>query len=153
MCTPRTHKHRTILTYLILKFAVRTRTLNIVLQVRWTRGVQHYLYLKCVALRKLFCICFGATIDCYIFFNFELFNFLNPFRIKKLIKDLWHLFQITPVRSSPPEFFLWKDFMKICCKFTGEHPCQSVISTVEITLWYGCSPVNLLQLHIFRTHF
>ena len=140
MCTPRTHKHRTILTYLILKFAVRTRTLNIVLQVCWTRGVQHYL-------------CLIAAIDCYIFFNFELFNFLNHFRIKKLIKDLWHLLQITPVISSPPEFFLWKDFMKICCKFTGEHPCQSVISTVEITLWYGCSPVNLLQLHIFRTHF
>ena len=29
---------------------------------------------------------------------------------------------------------------------TGEHPCPSVIS-----LWHGCSPVNLL--HIFRTVF
>ena len=33
--------------------------------------------------------------------------------------------------------FLEKDVLKICSKFTGEHPCQS-----------GCSPVNLL--HIFR---
>ena len=44
-----------------------------------------------------------------------------------------------------------------CSKFTGEHPGQSVISIklqskfIEITLWHGCSPVNLL--HIFRTSF
>ena len=42
-----------------------------------------------------------------------------------------------------------------CCKFTEEHPCQSAISVkllcnfIEIALWHGCSPVNLL--HIFRT--
>ena len=35
-------------------------------------------------------------------------------------------------------------------KFTGEHPCRSVIS-FEITLRHGYSPVNLL--HIFRTLF
>ena len=32
-------------------------------------------------------------------------------------------------RSSPPEIlFLGKDVLKICSKFTGEHPGQSVIS-------------------------
>ena len=47
--------------------------------------------------------------------------------------------------------------MKICSKFTGEHPCRSVISLklhcnlVGITLRYGCFPVNFL--HIFRTLF
>ena len=52
---------------------------------------------------------------------------------------------------------LWKGVLKICCKFTGEHPCQSVISIkllcsfIEITLWYGCFPVNLLN--IFKTPF
>ena len=46
---------------------------------------------------------------------------------------------------------------KICSKFTGEHPWQSVISIklhynfLEITLRHGCSPVNLL--HIFRKSF
>ena len=41
-----------------------------------------------------------------------------------------------------------------CSKFTGEHPGQSVISIklqskfIEITLWHGCSPINLL--HIFK---
>ena len=59
--------------------------------------------------------------------------------------------EATPLRYS------LKDVLKISCKFTGEHPCQSVISVkflfnfIEVTLWYGCFPVNLL--HIFRTPF
>ena len=59
--------------------------------------------------------------------------------------------------SSYPEVFQRKDVLKICSKFLGEHPCRSVISIkllcdfIEITLWHGCSPVNLL--HIFRTPF
>ena len=53
--------------------------------------------------------------------------------------------------------FLGKGVLKMCNKFTGEHPCGSVISIkllrnfIETTLWHGCSPVNLL--HIFRTPF
>ena len=53
--------------------------------------------------------------------------------------------------------FLGKGVLKICSKFTGEHPCQSVISIklqsnfIEITLWYGFSPVDLL--HIFTALF
>ena len=60
-------------------------------------------------------------------------------------------------RSSPQEVFLGKCILKICSKFTREHPCRSAISIkmqsnfVEITLQHGCSPVNLL--HIFRTTF
>ena len=61
------------------------------------------------------------------------------------------------IRSSPPGVFLRKGCLKICSKFTGEHPCQILISVtlqrsfIEITLWRRCSPVNLL--HIFRTPF
>ena len=61
----------------------------------------------------------------------------------------------TLCRSSHPEMFLVKGVLKIRSKFTGEHPCQSVISVkllcnfIEITLRHGCSPVNLL--HISRT--
>ena len=50
-----------------------------------------------------------------------------------------------------------KTVLKMCSKFTREHPCRSVIlvklqsNFIEITLRHGCSPVNLL--HIFRTHF
>ena len=60
-------------------------------------------------------------------------------------------------RSSPSEVFLAKGVLEICSKFTGQHPCQNMISIkllynfIEIALRYGCSPVNLL--HIFRTHF
>ena len=53
-------------------------------------------------------------------------------------------------RSSRPEVFLGKGVLKICSKFTGEHPCRNVISMI-FTLRHGCSPVNLL--HIFRTPF
>ena len=60
-------------------------------------------------------------------------------------------------RSNHPEVFLEKSVLKICTKFTGEHPCRSVISIkllcnfIEIPLRHGCSPVNLL--HIFRIPF
>ena len=60
-------------------------------------------------------------------------------------------------RSSHPEVFLRKGVLKIRNKFTGEHPSRSVISVklqsnfIEITLWHGCSPINVL--HIFRTPF
>ena len=63
----------------------------------------------------------------------------------------------TQDRSSRPEVFLGKGVLKICSKFTGEHPCRSVISIklqssfIEIALRHGCSSVNLL--HIFRTPF
>ena len=46
--------------------------------------------------------------------------------------------------------FLGKGILKICSKFTGEHPCRSVISSSK-ALWHRWSPVNLL--HIFRTPF
>ena len=60
-------------------------------------------------------------------------------------------------RSSRPEVFLGKGVLKIRSKYTGEQPCRSAISIkllcnfIEITLWHGCSPVNLL--HIFRAPF
>ena len=50
--------------------------------------------------------------------------------------------------------FLEKGVLKLCSKFTGEHPCRSAISKklqsnfIEIALQHGCSLVNLL--HIFR---
>ena len=48
--------------------------------------------------------------------------------------------------------FLSKVVLKICSKFTGKHPCRSVISIkLQISLRHECSPVNLL--HIFKTPF
>ena len=53
--------------------------------------------------------------------------------------------------------FLGKGDLKICSKFTGEHPCRSATSIklqgnfIEIALRHECSPVNFQ--HIFRTPF
>ena len=60
-------------------------------------------------------------------------------------------------RKSPSDVFFRKGVLKICSKFKGEHPCRSAISIklksnfIDIALWYGCSPENLLNM--FRTHF
>ena len=59
-------------------------------------------------------------------------------------------------RSSRPEVFLGKGFLRISNKFTGKHRCQSVILIklqshfIKITLWHGCFPVNFC---IFLEHF
>ena len=61
------------------------------------------------------------------------------------------------IRSTSPEVFLGKIVQKVYKKFTGEHPCTSVISTklvcnfTETTLRHGCSFISLR--HIFRTPF
>ena len=52
--------------------------------------------------------------------------------------------------------FLEEVVLKKCSKFTGEPPCQSEASIkllsnfTEISLWHGCSPVNLLQIFRIR---
>ena len=52
--------------------------------------------------------------------------------------------------SSRPEVFFGKGVLKIYSKFTGEHPCVSVIS-ITLVVASEVSPVNLL--HINRTPF
>ena len=57
---------------------------------------------------------------------------------------------------SEPEVLLEKGVLKVCSKFTLEHPCRIVISIklcnfIEIALLHGCYPVNLL--HILRASF
>ena len=41
-------------------------------------------------------------------------------------------------RSNQPEVFLGKDVLKICSKFTGKHPCRSVISIKLLWAWMFC---------------
>ena len=84
-----------------------------------------------------------------------------PIRKQKLRRKLtWNwqqMYHSSGFRSSRLEVFLGKSALKICGKFTGYHPCRSVISIklqsnfIEITLWYGCSLVNLL--HFFKINF
>ena len=60
-------------------------------------------------------------------------------------------------RSCPSQVFLGKGVLKICSKFTGEHPYRSMVSMtllcnfIEIALRHGYSPVNML--HILKTAF
>ena len=57
---------------------------------------------------------------------------------------------IPQVRSNAPQVFSGKGAPKIRNKFTGEHPCESVISIkllcnfIEIILGHGCPSVNSL---------
>ena len=50
--------------------------------------------------------------------------------------------------------FLREGILKICSKLTRKHPCRSPISIkllcnfIEIILWHGCSPVDLLHIFI-----
>ena len=76
----------------------------------------------------------------------------------QILRIFWEQpFNRTIVRSSRREVFLGKGILKICNKFTGEHPCQSAISIkllssfIEIAFRHGCSPIYLQ--HIFRTLF
>ena len=58
--------------------------------------------------------------DCLI----EMYNLgYSPSTIRNLYETNKTLY-----RSSRPEVFLKKGVLKICSKFTGEHPCRSVIS-------------------------
>ena len=80
---------------------------------------------------------------------------VNIFRVTAL--DDFNLLEMRIFRSSLPEVFSGKDALKIYNKFTGEHPCRSVISInlqcnfFEITLRHECSLVHFL--HIFGMNF
>ena len=79
-------------------------------------------------------------------------------RKPKILKKISNLLSVwVSIISIPPKAFLQKLVLKICSKFTGEHPCRSAISIklqnsfIEIGIWHVCCPVN--WLHIFRTSF
>ena len=63
----------------------------------------------------------------------------------------------TLIQKQTPDVFLGKDVLKICNKFTREHPCQKVVSIklqsnfIDIAFRHGYFLINLLQ--IFRTTF
>ena len=82
-------------------------------------------------------------------------NIFNVFAPIKLPPFSLAIFSDANFRGSSPQVFLSESVLKICSKFTGEHPCRIVISIkllcnfIEITVRHGCSPVNFQ--HSFRT--
>ena len=114
-------------------------------------------FLFCVFVLSIFLVLVCVT---FLFFFYLFFLFLPLFCLFDLFFGNIMFFTtmcIVDFRSSCSELFLVKGVLKICSKFTGEYPCPSVISIkwlrnfIEITLWHGCSPVNLL--HVFKTLF
>ena len=82
------------------------------------------------------CVCV-----CYVYIYVYIYE-QKPF--KAILLDYLETFLILSIfRSGPPEVFLGKSVLKICNKFTREHPYRSVISVklqsnfVKITLWHG----------------
>ena len=92
---------------LLIKFP---QNLDVVFKIPCTFSVQYITV--CPALR---------TFSQFVRF----FQYFSPF----ILEDIY--------RSSPSEVFWEKAVLKVCSKFTGEHPCRSAFS------------INLL--HIFRT--
>ena len=118
-----------------------------------------------LAGKKVFICCNPAEMNCINFLNqlmylvAQLVWYLvanNTLFSRSVFQD-HHKKRFYYYRSSHPEVFLGKGVLKICSKFTGEHPCRSLISIklqsnfIEITLWHRCSPSNLF--YIFRTSF
>ena len=55
-------------------------------------------------------------------------SFRCDFRCQIEQIDIKDLSNHSEFRSSPPDVLLQKNVLKICRKFTGEHPCWSAIS-------------------------
>ena len=89
--------------------------------------------------------------------NLGFFSFITTIKLKKVMDfDIVELSLIKLFLSKDLQKQSSRGVLKICSKFTGEHPCRSIISImlrsnfIEITLRHRCS-VNLM--HIFRTSF
>ena len=103
---------------------------------------------------KIWWLCRDFKSECSNFFK-DFDSFLRTalidtcFTLKSQLFSNASSFSFSIIRSSHPEVFLEKGVLKICSKFTGEHPCRSAISINllcsfhEIALQHGFSPLNL----------
>ena len=96
------------------------------------------------------------TFDIFIIDSLLVLNMLKTKNTKHIAADSCNgfdtsIFTVIIVKNRS------RGVLKICCEFSGELPCWSVIpiklqsNFIETTLRHGCSPVNLL--HTFRTTF
>ena len=96
----------------------------------------------------VFIACFKKNIFCFCYIECK---FIGVKPKGNSVRSLSRVLLMAVIgRNSRPEVFLGKGVLEICSKFTGEYPCRSVITIklqsnfIEITLWHGCSPENLL---------
>ena len=73
---------------------------------------------------------FGVTKTCYtvVYLRIILFRMQRRDTATEDEFDAVLQMKLEHVASSRPEVFLTKGVLKICIKFTGEHPCRSVTS-------------------------
>ena len=98
---------------------------------------------------------FYCSKDFVFVFNLVEASFFLNFNIpmKRHLNNSPHYFYNRNFRSSRPEVFLGKDVLKICSKFTGEHPCRSVISIKLLSsffqerLWVAASGIFGVSSH------
>ena len=115
-----------------------------ILKVKWLFNDICYLFSGCIFYRKSL-----ETHHKLRYVKLYTYIFYLNHAINKNLLNVFSLDKKQPFRGVSR-----KVVRKICGKFTGEHPCRSVISIkllckfIEIALRHGCSPVNLL--HIFR---
>ena len=103
-----------------------------------------------ISIKEYYYIIINWSLALYIPWIIAKINWCNKFRYTS-IKNALH--RIAGLKTKKHK----KGALRICSKFTGKHPFQSVISTklqrnfIEITLRYVCSPENFL--FIFRMSF
>ena len=96
--------------------------------------IHWYYWFNCDILKKITNF-FEITAN----FRLKEIFWIVLFLLLKYLQWKWLLFiyPMLPVfRSSHPEVFFRKGVLKICSKFTGEHPCRSAIS---IKLLWNCT--------------
>ena len=100
--------------------------------------------------RVYFYFLFRTSVKKYYMDERDLRHCCGIFSEKVILKITW----LQLFGSSRLKMFLRKGVLKICSKFTGKHPCQSVIAIklfcnfIEVTLRHGCSLVNFLLVFI-----
>ena len=86
-----------------------------------------------------------------IFISFQYCSYWECKSIKAIKDDLYHKVIGTKCsgnfRSIPPVVFLGKGVLKICSKFTGEHPCRSAISVCKFAAYFQNT---FSQEHLWR---
>ena len=85
----------------------------------------NFVLFQIIRIVCFYCVfCFFRFIQFVLLYNKKQRNFQKFIEVKK--KSSTHN-QVSRDGSSPSEVFLGKGVLKICSKFTGEHPCRSAI--------------------------
>ena len=62
-----------------------------------------------------------------------MYSACHDVHVNTMIPEIWFTSHEQKIngRSRPSDVFLGKGVLKICSKFTGEHPCRSATSIIQ----------------------